>query len=79
MGLICPFFQFLGVGHDNFMNESIYDVITDIAPPVRDVLIACWWNIPPRSCSSLFVPLLTEEGLCLALNAINSNEIYTNE
>lgn len=27
----------------------------------------------------LFIPMLTDNGVCYALNALNSNEIYTDE
>lgn len=63
----------------NFTNSSIYDVMTDMAPPMDDVVASCMWNYQARFCKEYFAPIFTEEGLCFAFNSLNSNEIYTEE
>lgn len=76
----CPFFRndAVQIG-TKFVNESIYDVITDMAPNFDYVMLSCRWHYQFESCSKHFVPLLTEDGLCFAFNALNSHEVYTKE
>lgn len=62
-----------------FASESIYDTIQEIAPSFNDTLFMCRWQRQNSDCSKFIVPILTEEGLCFAFNAINSREMYTKE
>lgn len=79
LGLVCPMFQFYGAGSDKYLNDSIYDVILDIAPTHFNTFRTCSWNSYVLSCSGSFYPILTDEGLCFALNALNAYELYTKE
>lgn len=60
-------------------NLSIYGTILDLAPSFNETMFRCAWQYKNLSCSKLFVPILTEEGLCFAFNALNSREMYTEE
>lgn len=62
-----------------FVNESIYEVIKDIAPNLNDTLIECMWQYEYRHCSEFFAPVLTEVGACFTFNALNTHEIYTDQ
>lgn len=64
---------------DNFTGEWIYDVITQMAPSLRNIFAACIWQGVNYPCWELFVPILTDKGLCFTFNSINSREIYTEE
>lgn len=76
---ICPnLAELLNLG-DDFVSEVIDDIITDIAPSFEDTVVKCKWKNRNVSPASLFVPVLTPVGLCFSFNAVNSQEIYTDE
>lgn len=62
-----------------FTNESIYEMIQGIALTLDDTMCRCMWQYAVDSCTKFFTPILTEEGLCFAFNALNSRETYTEE
>lgn len=62
---------------DKYTNESIYDTIKDVALSLDDTIGFCMWQYKMGKCKEYFVPVLTEEGLCFAFNALNSREIFT--
>lgn len=63
------------VGMD-FLNESIYSTIIDIAPDLDDTIDRCLWKYNVISCSE-FSAVFSEDGLCFTFNALNSHEIFT--
>ncbi|XP_055305980.1 pickpocket protein 28-like [Sitodiplosis mosellana] len=62
---------------DEFTGEWIYDIFSDMAPSLHHTLNHCTWQDKDRPCGEIFVPVLTENGLCFTFNSINSHEIYT--
>ncbi|XP_055308679.1 pickpocket protein 28-like isoform X2 [Sitodiplosis mosellana] len=64
---------------DNLTTDAIYDTIQDIAPRMIQSEMRCVWQVQWKKCSKLFVPTLTEEGLCFAFNALNVHDIYTDD
>lgn len=64
---------------EQFVNASLFKMIEEMAPNLNDTFRECRWKGDLRNCSDLFVPLLTEAGLCFSFNALNWNEIYSDK
>lgn len=63
---------------EKFSNDSIYETIHNMGlTPIDSMKTCIWQNKLYLSCP--FVPTLTDEGVCFTFNALNSNDIYTNE
>lgn len=74
--------QFYGLEwiYDDFTEEWIYDVIADMAPSFNNTHHECRWKrVQGHNCYQNFVHVLTEKGLCYAINVVNSHEIYTEQ
>lgn len=67
--------------NEKFVPATVFNMFEDMAPTLNDTMRKCQWkgNGDNNTCSELFVPILTEEGICFSFNALNWNEIYTDE
>lgn len=64
----------------NFTDERIFDTIHELAPNFTDTMFFCKWRNTFTLCQDIgFQPVLTEEGVCFTFNALNSEDIYTDE
>lgn len=66
---------------EEIANASIFETFEEMAPILNETLTVCALKEGQSddSCSRLFVPISTEEGLCFSFNALNSAEIYTDK
>lgn len=65
---------------DQFTNNSIYEIINDMAQSIKDITFKCNWKEKLyKTCSDILKPIFTDDGLCFAFNALNSNETYTEQ
>lgn len=76
---VCPFLPERFPFDDSTSSESIHDTIENISPNLQDILDKCGWQNRKMNCSEIFSPVLTEDGLCVTFNALNSYETYTDE
>lgn len=62
-------------------NASIFETFEEMAPILNETLRVCALKDDDSddTCSRIFVPISTEEGLCFAFNALNSAETYTDK
>ncbi|XP_052756948.1 pickpocket protein 28-like isoform X2 [Galleria mellonella] len=62
-----------------FGNETVTN-IKEVSPNITDAFFGCKWkDIPKETCSDLFSPILTEEGLCYTFNNLGANELFRME
>ncbi|XP_018572880.1 pickpocket protein 28-like [Anoplophora glabripennis] len=55
------------------------DYLMSVAPQFDDVFHSCRWTLQNKSCSSLFYPILTEEGLCFTFNMLDRSQLLRNK
>lgn len=70
-------FKIFGIGK-NFTDSILIQTIYEMAIKLKDSLNDCEWRKITK-CSSLFRPILTEDGICFTFNSLNSRDIYSEE
>lgn len=63
---------------NDFVNESIYDIIDDFAPNIDYVMHECRWQ-QQKNCFDYISPMMTHKGKCFAFNALSSYDMYTDQ
>lgn len=77
---LCDDCMHYGDTSETFANNSIFDVLQDMAPDSHSVVMSHKWKYETfSSIEAEISSVLTEEGLCFAFNAVNSHEVYTDE
>lgn len=64
---------------DDFIDNSILLRITEMAPTFDQTMILCRMFNVWSNCDKFLTPIYTEAGLCYTFNAMNINDILTNE
>lgn len=64
---------------NRFVNDSIYQLIQEMAPTCNETLSYCKWQETKYPCMELFKPVFTEKGICFAFNALNSRDTFSKE
>ncbi|KAL1122049.1 hypothetical protein AAG570_003455 [Ranatra chinensis] len=75
VSLVCdPHVRFDG---EKFTNESTMEILKEVAPSLENSLLACKWkNNVFQNCSTLFTPIITEDGLCYTFNMLDASELF---
>lgn len=64
---------------DDYLNYEVFSTIISLLPDFEETMIYCKffdaWNV----CNESLFPVMTEEGLCYSFNAMNINELSTDE
>lgn len=74
---VCPLLSSELQSEDEYLNESIFNTIENISLSLSESLLKCHDYNKRSICNSLFSTVLTDEGVCFSINALNSHEIYT--
>lgn len=61
----------------NFTDASLIRDLDNISIKLNDSLHNCKWHGDDKDCSTLFRPILTENGICFTFNSLNSRDIYS--
>lgn len=64
---------------NDFTNESIYNIMEDLAPNVEYMFDECSWQQKKVNCSEYISTEFNYEGLCFTFNALDSYDRYTEE
>lgn len=64
---------------EKFANDSIYEVLEDLAPNRDYTINACQWQQKKVNCIEYMSPIMTNHGVCFSFNALNSQDMYTDE
>lgn len=67
------------ISSDIYANPNIVQQIKQLAPKIDDIMHSCKFRDETKNCNELFSPSITEMGLCFSFNALNHNEIVTDE
>ncbi|KAK5641659.1 hypothetical protein RI129_010206 [Pyrocoelia pectoralis] len=63
---------------EKIVDDSVFEVFNEVAPPFDDVLWQCKWLNENQTCASLLTQTLTEEGVCFTFNMLENEAMYTN-
>lgn len=64
--------------HETYANESIFDVIHDVASSYENQPFYCYLFGKSMNCDEILSPILTEDGNCLAFNSLNVDDVSRN-
>lgn len=63
----------------NFSDNSIFSIITEMAPKFDDFMTYCKLFNRVSKCEELFYPIFTDEGQCYTFNSMQTKDVITNE
>lgn len=64
---------------DEYLDDEIVQEMLKMAPKIEDTMIFCRFRDKLMNCSELFIPTLTEDGVCYAFNLLNNQDMVSNE
>ncbi|XP_026496020.2 pickpocket protein 28 [Vanessa tameamea] len=80
VSLVCDDHLAPAGGRKFSLGNDTVENLKQVLPNVTEVFLGCKWkDIPRDSCSDLFSPILTEEGLCYTFNTMGAEELFRTE
>lgn len=64
---------------DDYIDDDTWSTINELAPPFNETFVFCKLFNKRIDCNKLFVPQITDRGLCYIFNTLNANEMFTDE
>ncbi|RZC36788.1 pickpocket protein 28 [Asbolus verrucosus] len=74
MSLICNFRDYLDFDYNQTVPDEFYDVIDSLKPEFE--IWDCHFMGRPTDCDALFIPLITDEGICYTFNMLDRSEVF---
>ncbi|KAF2887782.1 hypothetical protein ILUMI_18391, partial [Ignelater luminosus] len=62
-----------------FIDEKVLDFLTAVAPKLEDSLWLCKWISRYENCTELFIPVITENGVCYSFNILDHSEMFKDD
>lgn len=63
----------------NTTDADLIQELKQMSIKMKDSLDGCRFRDKNKNCSSVFRPILTEDGFCFTFNSLNSQDIYSGE
>lgn len=64
---------------NNISTTDILNTLREMSLTLNDTIFNCSWLYNSDDCEDDFKAILTEEGICFTFNALNSQDVYTDE
>ncbi|XP_039756123.1 pickpocket protein 28-like [Pararge aegeria] len=77
ISLVCDDHLAPAKGRRFSLGNMTVENLKELSPNISEVFFGCKWkDIPKENCSDLFLPILTEEGLCYTFNTMGAEDLF---
>ncbi|KAF7281904.1 hypothetical protein GWI33_004065 [Rhynchophorus ferrugineus] len=80
LSLICNMdARWVSQSDSEFADYHLFEFLNDVQPNFDEMLSHCMFMGKPYSCSDLFFPVITDEGLCYTFNLLDRSQLYRDD